>query len=194
MPIVRACLIRWWNAVCDESRPHGVGSSENRTRLGENREDEEAPSLTEDVEVSIRPGGNAVQITASFNEDIKGFRLQYVSLSDGVYNDFDITDLDAGIGTYKWTEDGNDHVTSTVTKETEPNGRYDIYKFERPDGSFYELWLDNQGRTISVIFSTPYDLDDDTFRSYVEMLIADPSTHLKVTDEAGNTSDDLLHE
>lgn len=75
MPIVRACLIRWWNAVCDESRPHGVGSSENRTRLGENSEDEEAPFLTDDVEVTIRPGGNAVQITASFNEDLKGFRL-----------------------------------------------------------------------------------------------------------------------
>jgi hypothetical protein len=85
-------------------------------------------------------------------------------------------------------------VTSTVTQDTEPNGRFDIYKFERPDGSFYELWLDNQGSTISIIFSTPYGLDDDTFRSYVEMLIADFSTHLMVTDEAGNTSSDLLHE
>ncbi|MGG1661184.1 hypothetical protein [Brevibacillus sp. NRS-1366] len=36
-------------------------------------------------------------------------------------------------------------------------------------------------------------MDDPTYKIVVEPLLADTSTHLMVTDEAGNTSDDVIH-
>ena len=138
-------------------------------------------------------GQGAVRITAEFDESIKGFQLQYVS-PDLVENDIQIEDLSTGRGTYTWKEEGESpDSTSIFSKEAEENGRYDIYKFQRPDGTFYELRLNVDGNKVFIIFLNPGGIDDETYKVAVEELIELPSTHLKVKDAAGNLSGDVLH-
>ncbi|WP_289140897.1 hypothetical protein [uncultured Brevibacillus sp.] len=133
-------------------------------------------------------GQGAVRITSEFDEPIKGFQLQYVS-PDLVENDIQIEDLSTGRGTYTWKEKGGSpDSTSIFSKEAEENGRYDIYKCQRPDETFYELRLSVVGNKVSIVFLNPGGMDDETYQRAVEMLIEHPSTHLKVKDEAGNLS------
>lgn len=160
--------------------------------LGENSGDVKAPELVGNVGVSIYEQG-AVRITAEFDEPIKGFQLQYVS-PDLVENDIQIEDLSTGRGTYRWKEEGKlPDEAAIFSKEAEENGRYDIYKFKRPDGTFYELRLSVVDNEVSIIFLNPGGMDDETYQGAVEMLIEHPSTHLKVKDGAGNLSGDVLH-
>ncbi|RNB89486.1 hypothetical protein EDM56_09820 [Brevibacillus fluminis] len=142
--------------------------------------------------MSIRPGGGAVQISAQFDEPVKGFRLQYVS-PDEAENDITIGNMAVEAGTYDWIEDGIPFSSPGVTRHVDSGTGIVTYQFDRGDGSHYDLQLLKSGNTFAIIFNTPNGMDDSDYKGAVEMLVTQSTTRLEVWDAADNMSGELLH-
>ncbi|QVY61312.1 hypothetical protein [Cytobacillus gottheilii] len=144
--------------------------------------------------MSVPAYGGAAEINAAFDEKVNGFRLQYVS-PDGAKNDIHITDLATGKGIYTWVNPGDtkENTTSLFSRTFDDHYQAYNYSFMRNDGTFYELRLkagiDN---SISIVFLNPGLDADDVYANQVRFLLSQTTSHLFVTDAAGNVSADLL--